>query len=894
MLPNEPMAEPARASNASIDYGVSAVGNRCHSILRRVACATLVALGSQASATDSTGLHVPSPDWRDAIIYFAMIDRFDDGNPGNNDQGAGEYDPAEGSHFSGGDLVGLERRIDYIRGLGATALWITPPVANQWWDARARFSGYHGYWAENFVEIDAHYGTLEDYRRLSRTLHGAGMQLVQDIVVNHVGNFFSYPDTFDPGKPQRHVRLNRDAKPNAAPTQYPFSLNNPRRQRDRDAAIYHWTPAIRDFDDSEQQSTWQLADLDDLNSGNPLVRKALRQSYAYWIREVGVDAFRVDTAFYVTPDYFADFLSAEDTDAPGVLEVARNTGRDAFHVFGEGFGIDRPYADEQARRIDTYMRDGNGKALLPGMLNFPLYGSTLDVFARGRPTAVLAHRIDSMMQLHADPHRMPSFIDNHDVDRFLASASVAALKQSLLAIMTLPGIPVIYYGTEQGFTEQRASMFARGHGANGRDHFDVDSPLYRYIQRVTGLRRTHPVLSRGTPHIIDSSKAGAGVLAYRMHYDGDDALIVFNSAEHEVLLAGVDSGLAAGTTLRAQFSIDGQAPPARIDSDGRLTLRLAPRSGTVWFGSTDTAPMASDAGELHIEALARVPVRGDLVVRGRARGVDALRIVVDGDLERSLNVIPDPSGQWHARIDTADLTDPSIEHRIVAWSADTGVISPTQRFRVEPDWTLAADVDDPVGDDRGPRGRYRAPDDAFWRTQHPLDLSGLRAWRSGGALRIEVRMLDIVAAWKPANGFDHVALTLFVQVPGRENGVAVMPMQNTDVPGDMRWTHRLRVGGWNQALFAADGAGAKHEGTPLAPSGEVVVDRERRTITLTLPAAALGRPSTLAGARLYVTTWDYDGAYRPLTPKRGGLAFSGGDGTQDPLVMDDSAVITLR
>ncbi|MEO8011314.1 MAG: alpha-amylase family glycosyl hydrolase [Dokdonella sp.] len=823
-----------------------------------------------------------------------MIDRFDDGNPDNNDQGALEYDPTDASHYSGGDLAGLDRRIDYIRGLGATALWITPPVANQWWDARTHFSGYHGYWAENFAEVDAHYGTLEDYRRLSRTLHAAGMYLVQDIVINHVGNFFSYPDKFDPRKPQRHVRLNRDARPNPAPTQYPFSLNNPRRQRDREAAIYHWTPAIRNFDDAEQQSTWQLADLDDLDTGNPVVRKALRQSYAHWIREVGVDAFRVDTAFYVPQEDFSDFLCADDADAPGILNAARETGRDAFHVFGEGFGIDRAYADEQARRIDSYMRDPNRKAVLPGMLNFPLYGSTLDVFARGRPTAVLAHRIANFMRVHADPHRMPSFIDNHDVDRFLASASVAALKQSLLLIMTLPGIPVIYYGTEQGFTEQRASMFARGHGANGRDHFDVEAPLYRYIQRVTGLRRAHAALSRGSPQVIDASMAGAGVLAYCMHHEGHDALIVFNSAEHEVLLAGVDSGLAAGTALRPLFSIDGEAPPARIDGDGRLTMRLAPRNGWVWIDDAVAPLRTAAAGEIFIEALATAPARGDLEVRGHAHGIDALRVVVDGDLERSLTAIPDQTGHWRARVDTADFTDPSVEHRLVAWSDVTGAISTAQTFRVEREWTLVADVDDPTGDDRGPRGRYRAPDDPVWRSLHPLDLSGIRAWRSGGALRIEVRMRDVVADWKPANGFDHVALTLFLQVPGGDHGIAVMPLQNASVPGDMRWTHRLRVGGWNQALFAADGASAKHEGTPLAPSGEVDVDREHRTITLTLPAAALGRPSSLAGARMYVTTWDYDGGYRPLIRKRGGLSFSGGDGTHDPLVMDDSALITLR
>src|SRR5690606_29063405 len=120
-----------------------------------------------------------------------------------------------------------------------------------------------------------------------------------------------------------------------------------------------------------------------------------------------------------------------------------------------------------ARKIDGYMRAPGG---LRSMINFPLYGSLGDVFARGRAPAVLAHRIDSMLRLHDDPWRMPSFVDNHDVERFLAGGDAAGLRQALFAMLTLPGIPVVYYGTEQGFRGQRDAMFAGGHGSGGRDH----------------------------------------------------------------------------------------------------------------------------------------------------------------------------------------------------------------------------------------------------------------------------------------------------------------------------------------------------------------------------------------------------------------------------------------
>ena len=150
--------------------------------------ATLFASALSASA-QALKLHVPMPDWRDQVIYFAVTDRFADGDPRNNNQGAGEYGPGQRNRYQGGDLKGLTQRLDYIRSLGATTLWITPPVAQQWLNPSGDYTGYHGYWAENMLQVDKHLGTLADYRALSHGLHSRGMYLVQDIVVNHMGNF---------------------------------------------------------------------------------------------------------------------------------------------------------------------------------------------------------------------------------------------------------------------------------------------------------------------------------------------------------------------------------------------------------------------------------------------------------------------------------------------------------------------------------------------------------------------------------------------------------------------------------------------------------------------------------------------------------------------------------
>ena len=502
------------------------------SLRTKIVALVLSANLSNVNAQNAGELHVPSPDWREQIIYFVMVDRFNDGDATNNNQGVGEYDPERNSHYSGGDLPGLVNKISYINNLGATAVWITPPVANQWWSPTAQYSGYHGYWAENLMTVDKHYGSLSDMQNLSRRLHGQGMYLVQDIVVNHMGNFFAYdPKQWNAQNPALGYRREAATAQGPMPSQKPFNRNDARDPAQAREAIYHWTPDIRDFTNPVQEHDWQMAGLDDLNTENPHVREALRRSYGHWIRDAGVDAFRVDTAFYVPPDYFRDFLYADDPQQPGILRVAEATGRRNFHVFGEGFGIDKPFEETQSRKIESFVRGADGQALMPAMINFPLYGTGIDIFAKGHPTREMRHRIETMMRVHESPHLMPSFVDNHDVDRFLANGGMAALQQNLLLIMTLPGIPVIYYGTEQGFTEQRGAMFKTGFGSGGRDRFDESAPLYRSLQTMTALRKSHKLFTHGNPTVLKDSATGAGVLAYRMRHGNADALVLFNTSE---------------------------------------------------------------------------------------------------------------------------------------------------------------------------------------------------------------------------------------------------------------------------------------------------------------------------------------------------------------------------
>lgn len=771
-------------------------------------------------------------DWRDQVIYFLMIDRFDDGDPGNNDQGAGEFDPADPARFSGGDLKGACNRLDYIQGLGATAVWITPPVANQWWDGAIGYGGYHGYWASDFMSVDKHFGDMAGYRRFADALHARGMALVQDVVVNHTGNFFRIDSTQTDAAAAYRPNLQSPGVP--SPARWPFTLNDPRRRVDRTAGIYHWTPPIRDFSRRDEVLHHALADLDDLATENPRVRQALRESYGHWLRDVGVDAFRVDTAIHVEPGFFRDFLYADDAANPGILELARRLGKPDFHVFGEGFGIDPPYVDTLAQTLESYTRDQDGP-LLPAMINFPLYDGFQQVFARGQPTSELAHRIRAMMRLHHDPYRMPTFIDNHDVERFLANGNEAGLRQALLALMTLPGIPVIYYGTEQGLREQRASLFAHGWGSGGRDHFDTASPLYRYLAAAIALRRGHRLFSRGVPTVLAEDTSGAGVLAWRIDHAGEQAVVLFNSADQAHRLDRLDTGLPPGQILRRLFNTQADGSSTHpwssglnetivVDAQGRITLPLPARAGQVWQVTGDRLPL-------------REP--------------------------RHTTLQP--------------LSLPTLPARDATPS----------------DWQLAAHQDDPVGDDTGPSGRYVYPDDTRWRTLHPGDLRHIRVEVAGGSLRVSLDMAAIMTDWNPPNGFDHVNFTLFLELPGRSDGVTVMPLQNAHLPAGMRWHYRWRTGGWSSLLSSAEDADATREGRVRAPAPGIHVDRAHNRLTITLAAAALDYPDTFEGARLYLSTWDYDGGYRPLAAIAGANHF-GGAAADAPKVLDDSGVIVLH
>src|SRR5437868_2931028 len=461
----------------------------------------LLALAACSKNGGGGPLHVPSPAWEEQVIYFVMTDRFANGDKTNDDQKKGEFDPADINRYSGGDLQGIIDKLDYIQGLGATAVWITPPVANMWWDPLQQSGGYHGYWARNLKKVDEHLGTLETYKALSAALHARGMYLIQDVVPNHMGNFFQY-SSYDASNPAAGVVKNTQAVPTSKPDQAPFDQDDVTDPAQRAAAIYHWTPQITDYNDPNQELTYQVSDLDDLNTENPVVRAALRDSYGYWIKEVGVDAFRVDTVKYVPHDFWNDFFHSADASAPGMMAVARATGRNQFFAFGEVYEIPPPLDDVLEKKVTSFLGT-TAKPELPAVLGYPLYGEIGRVFAGGKPTSFMTYRLGKLADptLYPNPNLVPTFIDNHDVQRFLSLGTLQGLNQALAFIFTAPGIPIVYYGTEQGFTETRGAMFAGGYKSLA-DHFNTDAALYQRIKKLSALRKGNKVITHGDLQVV--------------------------------------------------------------------------------------------------------------------------------------------------------------------------------------------------------------------------------------------------------------------------------------------------------------------------------------------------------------------------------------------------------
>lgn len=751
-----------------------------------------------------------------------------------------------------------------------------------WWDPRVEFGGYHGYWARDLKKVDEHLGTLDDYKDLSHALHERGMYLVQDVVPNHMGNFFAYAGVYDAADPAKNWVANDAAVPTGAPAA-PFDQNDPNDPAHVAAGLYHFTPPIADYNDATQEKTYQVSDLDDLATENPEVRALLRDAYGYWVKEVGVDGFRVDTAKFLEPEFWNAWLHAAD----GIHAVAKSTGRDDFLAFGEIFDSSTPTGVEAELKIREHL----GTAATPGLdaaLAFPLYTTLGQVLGEGRPTEELAFRLEKFMDpsLAGDPYRTPTFIDNHDVARFVNGAGEAGLRQALVLVMTIPGVPVIYQGTEQGFTETRASMFAAGWGSGGADHFDTESEPFRYLKNLIALRKASPELTKGELLVRQSSPAGPGVLAYERKLGDARVIIVLNTSAANILVADLEADLEPGQPLVEPPS----AVFTRADANGKVLFELGPRETVILVAHPATEPV-TPAGTLTLDAPPPANLSAPLRFSGAVTGTDEVLVVVDDDLDHA-EALTAIGGTFTATLTLDRFVYGESKHTLTLYARAIGVSTPRYPFTVTRTFDgVRMTFEDPAGDDRGPSGTYTYPSDNTF--VHQMDLLGVTV-EAGATLSLVVQMQELSTVWRPRNGFDHVCFNVFFELPGQTEATNVMPLLSGTTPEGFTWSRNHFAAGWSNYLRSATGATADEDGRTIAGAPTVTTDAEARTVRFTYEKGPFG-VEDWTGARVYVTTWDFDGIdnrFRPLTPE-GGQWVMGGGAETDPKIMDAIGPITI-
>ena len=708
----------------------------------------------RALATDS--LREPLTRER---FYFVMADRFANGEPGNDTAGipGGRldhgFDPADKGFFHGGDLAGMTERLDYIEGLGTTAIWLTPSFKNrpvQGVGTSDVSAGYHGYWVTDFTRLDPHFGTNAELRQLVDAAHARGMKVFFDIITNHTADVLAYaedeydyvPKSVEPyraadGTPfddadyaggQTFPPLDREVSFPYTPTfrseadetvKVPDWLNDP---------VYYHNRGNSTF--AGESSTYgDFSGLDDLFTEHPDVVSGMTDIYRAWV-EFGIDGFRIDTVKHVNMEFWQQF-------APAIRERARQIGNDDFFAFGEVF-------DSSPAYLSSFTTTGR----LDATIDFGFQGAGTG-FAKGNPGAGLREFFaadDYYTDADSNVYATPTFLGNHDMGRIgkfirdggYSEPEVLARDRLAHALMYLVrGQPVVYYGDEQGFVgdggdkDARQDMFASqvasyndddliGTDATTADaNFDTGHPLYTHIAGLSRLRTRYPALADGAQvHRFASSRPG--VYAFSR----------ISRQENREFLVAVNNATAARTvdlpTFRRQVRFAEVWPRTsgrvRADDEARVRLTVPPLSAVVYraesrLGARESAPAvqvaAPGAGEVvggRAEIAASVPDGGFNQVTFGWRPVGATGWTRLGtDDNAPYRVFHDVSGMPFGSL---------LEYRMVLEDS-SGNLSVTSTYGV---------VGEPGGDDPGGDGPVEQPDAVSMPGSHNSEIGCPGDW----------------------------------------------------------------------------------------------------------------------------------------------------------------------
>jgi glycosidase len=491
--------------------------------------------------------------WQAQSIYQIVTDRFYDGNT-NNDNVEGTYNPGNPTGVHGGDFAGLEQKLDYIKALGATAIWISPIVLNT-------EGQYHGYSAWNYYEVAPHWGSITDLQNVVRAAHARGLKVIDDIVVNHGGDLvtgsgsgwpaYNYPTGYN-------LKYVNSSKTYPAP--FNLSAANPNLTN-----LWHNYGNIDSFNNAQEVTLGWLDGLNDLRTEAPYVRTNMINIYEYWINQIGLDAFRVDTVLEVDHGCWQTFCPAIYSFTATNIPYGATSADTNFFIFGE---VDN--GSESTVGPYTGTEDG-GAYEFESTEDYPLYYDLNSVFATlsGNTEQIQNHY--NNLRTYYDPTTWAQqviFLDNQDNPRFLSTSesngNTNALETALAFLYTSVGIPSLYYGTEQGFygttdPDCREDMFSgewkdtngtvSSLSSPGPDNFNMTHPLFQWIARLNNFRRLYPAMSLGSYVNQWYNSSSPGLFSYSRILNGQEIFVVLNTASSSQSLPARTLTYPAGTVI---------------------------------------------------------------------------------------------------------------------------------------------------------------------------------------------------------------------------------------------------------------------------------------------------------------------------------------------------------
>ena len=438
------------------------------------------------------------------VIYLIMPDRFANGNQKNDalpgyHQGVDRGNP---DMRHGGDLQGIIDHLDYIRGLGVTAIWLTPVQENN-----VKIYSYHGYGMTDHYKIDPRLGTNADYSRLVEEAHKRGLKVVFDVVFNQVGD--------------QHYFI-RDLP------MYDWIHQFDTFTRTNYATSSIMDPHAAKSDQLLATNGWFDTYMPDMNQKNPFVEQYLKQYVTWWIEYANLDAVRFDTYPYNDQEMLARWARELRAEYPNML------------VFGEIL-----LGDVGPETEGYWLQDSKTgpQSYLGGIVDFPMYFSMVNAFRKGGSMRSL-HKTLSQDFLYTDPTNNVLLASNHDVDRLLSALGGNAnrMKMFYTVLMTMRGIPQVYYGDEHlmdGYNDgtsdgPRRKDFPGGWASDTVDFFNpanlspARSDFYKFSKSLLDWRGANPeILTGKLTHFVPQEE----VYVYFRHGSGKAAMVIVNNNE---------------------------------------------------------------------------------------------------------------------------------------------------------------------------------------------------------------------------------------------------------------------------------------------------------------------------------------------------------------------------